>query len=435
MSKRVLIIGYVWPEPRSSAAGSRMLQLINIFLQQGWAITFASAAQLSEHRFDLTALGVEEKTVALNCSSFNDFIAGLRPDLVLFDRFFTEEQFGWRVEQACPAALRVLDTEDLHSLRSAREKIVAAAQKQAATENEKYSVHWLADDEAATCGQMYSEEIAVRELAAIFRCDLSLIISEVELQLLQNRFAVPEDILLYCPLLFTLKSHANAGFAEREHFISIGNFRHAPNWDAVLCLKHSIWPLIRARLPRAQINIYGAYLPPKASALHNPKQGFYIRGWAEDARAVMSQARVCLAPLRFGAGLKGKLLEAMECGTPSVTTPIGSEAMHGDRPWGGAIARSSGAFAEAAVNLYTSENLWRQAQLNGAVILKAKFAASTHRQNLLDKLQALFSGLTQHRNRNIVGNMLRYHLHRSTQYMSQWIEAKNRKPDLNTTDT
>src|SRR5690606_35481372 len=119
-------------------------------------------------------------------------------------------------------------------------------------------------------------------------------------------------------------------WAQREHFVSIGNFRHAPNWDAVLCLKHSIWPLTRAQLPRAQLHIYGAYLPPKASALHNATQGSYIRGWAEDARVVMQHARVCVAPLRFGAGLKRKLLEAMECCTPSVTSPLGAEGKQGD---------------------------------------------------------------------------------------------------------
>jgi len=92
--KRLLIIGYVWPEPKSSAAGGRMLELIELFLSQNWQVVFASAAALSEHRADLPSLGVQEKSIELNNASFNEFIAELKPDAVLFDRFFTEEQFG-----------------------------------------------------------------------------------------------------------------------------------------------------------------------------------------------------------------------------------------------------------------------------------------------------------------------------------------------------
>src|SRR5690606_24068137 len=113
-------------------------------------------------------------------------------------------------------------------------------------------------------------------------------------------------LLFYCPFLSPPPADLNAlpGFAAREHFIAIGNFRHEPNWDSVLWLKHQLWPLIRRRcaplsdrLP--ELHIYGAYPPPKATQLHNPKEGFHIKGWAEDAGEVMRQARVCLAPLRF----------------------------------------------------------------------------------------------------------------------------------------
>lgn len=93
-------------------------------------------------------------------------------------------------------------------------------------------------------------------------------------------------------------------------------------------MKHSLWPLIRRQLPGAQLHIYGAYTPPKATALHNPAQGFHVMNWAEDALQVMTAARICLAPLRFGAGIKGKLADAMvACGTPNITTPVGAEAM------------------------------------------------------------------------------------------------------------
>src|SRR5690606_21940569 len=98
----------------SSAAGSRMMQLIHYFKDLGAKITFASVAKLGEHPSDLKALGVEKVQIQLNHSSFDDFIKTLNPEAVVFDRYMTEEQFGWRVAECCPDSIRILDTEDLH---------------------------------------------------------------------------------------------------------------------------------------------------------------------------------------------------------------------------------------------------------------------------------------------------------------------------------
>jgi glycosyltransferase involved in cell wall biosynthesis len=216
-----------------------------------------------------------------------------------------------------------------------------------------------------------------------------------------------------------------SGFSERQHFISIGNFRHEPNWDAVLYLKHAIWPLIRAQLPQAELHIYGAYPPPKATQLHNPKQGFCVKGWADDAQIVMQQARVCLAPIRFGAGIKGKLMDAMRCGTPSVTTDIGVESMQGDLAWGGLIENNAQAIADAAVKLYSDEALWQTSQQQGFDIVQQYFSATDHSQLLIERIESLHTNLVAERQENFIGAMLRHHSLKSTQYMSQWIEAKN----------
>ena len=89
-----------------------MMQLIECFLSQGWQITFSSPASEGEHKADLAALGIAEVSIELNNSSFDVFITELKPDIVLFDRFMMEEQFGWRVEKHCPDALRILETSD-----------------------------------------------------------------------------------------------------------------------------------------------------------------------------------------------------------------------------------------------------------------------------------------------------------------------------------
>ena len=121
-TKKLLVIGFVWPEPNSSAAGGRIMQLISIFIENGFEITFASPALDSDFMVDLAAFGVEKRAIELNNSSFDDFVIELNPDVVLFDRFMIEEQFGWRVSENCPKAIRLLDTEDLHCLRAARQK-------------------------------------------------------------------------------------------------------------------------------------------------------------------------------------------------------------------------------------------------------------------------------------------------------------------------
>ncbi|MBX8486211.1 glycosyltransferase [Pseudomonas cichorii] len=422
---RLLIIGYVWPEPRSSAASGHVMQLIQCFLEQDWHITFASPATEGEHRADLKSLGIDEVHIELNNSSFDTFVSELQPDIVLFDQFLIEEQFGWRVEKHCPDALRVLETCDFQSLRHTRHQLLKDHLNESPQPDDLNSFFDI--ENSQLFARIASSDLAQREVASLYRCDLNLMVSDVEIDLLSDQFGVPKSLLHWCPLMLDGVPESVAPFEQRAHFLSIGNFRHAPNWDAVLWMKNAIWPLIRQQLPTAQLHIYGAYTPPKATALHNAAQGFHVMNWAEDALQVMSGARICLAPLRFGAGIKGKLMDAMLSGTPSVTTPVGAEAMSGDLPWPGTIARSASEIASAAVRLYQDQTLWEEAQAAGRTLLQARFQHRQHCDSLIERIEALRQDLPRHRLANFTGAMLRHHHHKSTQYMAQWIEAKNRK--------
>ena len=412
---KVLVIGYVWPEPNSSAAGSRMMQLLQCFLEQGWQVDFASPAQQTEHQVDLQTLGITSHAIRLNCSSFDQFIQEIAPNMVLFDRFMMEEQFAWRVEKYLPDALRVLNTEDLHSLRDARHKLIKQSNGLQADVFKPEDLH---------------TELAVREVAAIFRSDLTLMISSVETELLINHFQVPSSQLYTLP--FMLKPSCpeqrndRLTFAQRQDFICIGNFRHAPNWDAVLYLKQILWPAIRQQLPQARLHIYGAYPPPKATQLHNPQQGFLVQGWAEDAKQVVGQARLLLAPLRFGAGLKGKLVEAMQVGTPSITTPIGAEGIVADDQWSGAVCSTDDSFIEQAVYLYQHESEWYEAQQLGDQVLDRRFNQTCLKTPFVEHLINLYNQRYELRRQHFISQMLRHHSLKSTQYMAQWIEAKNK---------
>ena len=407
--KTLLIIGYVWPEPNSSAAGSRMLQLISFFQHQGYQVNFASPAQRTEHMIDLDELDVKSVDISLNCSSFDDFINDLEPNVVMFDRFMMEEQFGWRVSEQCPEALRVLDTEDLFCLRHAR-----------------HDAHKKNSEMSNT--DLLESDLAKREIAAIFRSDITLMISPNEIEILQDLFNVDKSLLHYVPFVFNKNqlTRTNPSFEQRENFISIGNFRHPPNWDSVLWLKQQIWPLIRKKLPNAEIHICGAYPPPKATDLHDAKTGFLVKGWVEDAEEAMTAARVCIAPLRFGAGIKGKLAEAMICSTPSVTTNIGIEGMQTQLPWPGFVENDAINIADAAVKLYQNSNSWQKASDLGLQNAQLLFEQEKHFSALSKCIENLLENKTQHRQNNFIGSMLNHHHHKSTKYMSQWIEAKNK---------
>ncbi|TVZ53162.1 glycosyltransferase [Dokdonia sp. Hel_I_53] len=402
---KLLVISTVWVEPRSSAAGSRMLQLLALFQEMSFAITYASTSGPSNHSTDLHSLGFQTASITLNDPSFDTFLKELKPDVVLFDRFMAEEQFGWRVADIRPNALRILDTEDLHCLRKAREVAV--------TQNRKLNAKDLQSD------------VALREIASIFRCDLALMISAYEMELLQTFFKVPAHLLLYIPFLLPELNGNFLRYEDRQHFVAIGNFLHKPNWDATLQLKNQVWPLIRKELPQAELHIYGAYSSEKVHQLHNEKQGFVIKGRAEGAAEVISQARVLLAPLRFGAGLKGKFIDAMQQGTPSVTTAIGAEAMTDGLDWGGAIEDENSAFAKAAIQLYTNKENWLVAQLNGTRIINKNFQKRHFSDDFKSKISFLLEHIDAHRTSNFTGQMLQHQSMRSTKFMSLWIEAKN----------
>ncbi len=405
-----MIIGFVWPEPKSSAAGSRMMHLIEIFKSKDYDITFATSCAKSDNAFDLKGIGVKTESIVLNDSSFDDFIKKLKPAIVLFDRFMIEEQFGWRVAKNCPDALRLLDTEDLHCLRKGRQ--------QALKDNTVFDIGYLYND------------VAKREIASIYRCDLSIMISEVEIEILKHQFKVDEHLLHYLPFLLdsiSLKSQKELpNFRDREHFITIGNFLHAPNVDGLFHLKENIWPFIRKKLPKAEMHVYGAYESQKAKQLHNEKEGFLIKGYVDDLNDVIQHYKVCLVPLRYGAGLKGKIIDAMLNGIPCVTTSIGAEGMYGDMEPNGFVEDDPKEFTKKAIELYTNKIFWAGKQKNGVDIINIRFDKLLFTTDFLHRIEMLQNGMEAHRISNFTGSMLMHHTMQSTKFMSKWIEEKNK---------
>ncbi|NVK32171.1 MAG: glycosyltransferase [Gammaproteobacteria bacterium] len=392
MSK-ALVIGQVWPEPTSSAAGWNLINILQT-LTQHYEVHFTSAAAPSVRQADLSALGMQCHTIALNDSSVDSWLIALNPDIVIFDRFMVEEQFGWRVREACPDALTVLDSEDIHCLRLGRQKDTA-----------------------------FDHATALREIAAIYRCDISLIISLHEQRWLQQTFGIPSQKLHYHPLTRTPIANPPS-FEAREGFTTIGNFKHPPNADSVRWLSE-LWPAIRAKLPEANLYIYGAYADHRAMQLHKPKQGFHIIGPVDDAQAAIAKHRVMLAPLRYGAGLKGKFLDAMATGTPAVTTTIGAEGIAAIEGFPGGIADTDQEMIEAAVRLYRNAEHWQHAQQRAQTLLQTHFSSHQHQTALLSALDQAKSNLSSRRQQDFIGDMLRHQNHGYHKFMSRWIELKN----------
>ncbi|MDP5026720.1 MAG: glycosyltransferase family 4 protein, partial [Flavobacterium sp.] len=263
-----------------------------------------------------------------------------------------------------------------------------------------------------------------REMASIYRCDLTLLISEFEMQLATKTFKIDPTLLFYLPFLSEEIQTNIPSFEERNHFVSIGNFLHEPNWQTVLALK-KYWKSIKKQLPDAELHVYGAYVSEKAKQLHNEKEGFLIKGRAESVADVYSKAKVLLAPIPYGAGLKGKLFEAMQLGLPSITTKMGAEAMNENLNWNGFITSDEADFVEKAIELYTNKNVWETAQKNGYKIIEKRFKKDLYETDFMNQIENLQENLNAHRNQNFLGQILQHQSLQSTKYMSKWIEAKN----------
>ncbi|MEL6305645.1 MAG: glycosyltransferase family 4 protein, partial [Bacteroidota bacterium] len=328
------------------------------------------------------------------------------PEVVIFDRFMVEEQFGWRVLERVPNALQVLNTEDLHSLRKCRE-----------------SCHQNATD--FTTGLWLDFEMTKREVASIYRCDLSLMVSTYEIELLVEKAGVPQFLLMHLPfMLDTDREDETPSFDSRQDFITFGNGRHAPNVDAIHFLHQVIWPLIRKAIPNARLKVYGAYLPQTVTQLHHPKNGFEVLGWCENLDAEIQDSKICLVPLRFGAGIKGKVVDALRNGTPLVATSIAAEGMHPMKTFDDVEA-----FAKQAVTLYLNQTEWEKSQTAGKTALKNHYDKKTWTKILLNNLSIVQADLIAHRKKNFIGSMLQHHSLASTKYLSKWIEAKNKNLD------
>lgn len=410
MTKKLLLIAQDWPAPETSAIGRRLLELLKLMNSQGYQSYVACAAELRE----TTPIFFIRSPIALNHSSFDHWVKKLSPQVVIYDRFIAEEQYGWRVRQSCPTAISVLDTSDLHCLRQARQLSLQVGQS--------LRLH------TAT---------AQRELAAILRCDLSLLIADFEKSLLENHFNMSSHLLLWLPFLVADNDWQEGPvFKQREHCLFMGNFKHKPNRDAAMWLANELWPIIRTRLPNnCELHLYGSFVDHAIQALHNPKNRFFVKGKAANAHETVGRYRLNLAPLRFGAGQKAKILQGWQSGTPTIASPTGFESMANENQLGFKIPTNAAQWRNCCADLYHNQDRWRRVQTNGFEILQANFLADTFAPRFTARIEEIAKDLTAHRDNNFFGSMLWQQQFRAQEFMGRWIEEKNRMRESPGTDS
>lgn len=417
---RVLIFSTVWPEPSSSAAGVRQMQWIHFFLRLGAQVILSSPSKLKNEQdwgyLNLPA-GVECVPLPLNQSEVGETLKTMNPDVVMFDRFILEEQFGHFVYEACPAALVLIETEDLHFIRKAREEL--KEQYLQLTEMPEHFYH--------TTG-------ALRETASMERADQTFVCSTFEAALLKNEFSIDEEKVTWVPFFYdepVIREGAQKTFEERDGFAWVGNFRHPPNLDGLRWFRKEIWPRIKVRFPKARIKIYGAYPTEEVMQWNRPQDGFSVLGSAEDLSAVFENARVNLAPLRFGAGIKGKLLEGFRNGVPSVSTAVGVEGLApasiNEFDLGALVVNTPQEFAEACIKLHEEKPLWEEKREQGKRLMREVHSVQAQEQ----RMRSLLESLLLKRKKGVLprwnSKILRHETFNSYKYFSRWIEEKEKK--------
>jgi len=347
---RVLIVDACTPMPDQDSGSVRMVNLMRVLRELGWQVAFQSEnlAYHGHYTHALQRLGVEA-VFHPHVSDVVGWIAENGPtlDAVILSRHYVAAAFLPLVRQYAPHARIVFDTVDLHYLREQR-----AAELHGGAE--------LARQARAT---------RVQELKIVRAADVTLVVSPVEQELLR----------LECPgsrIEILSNVHEVVGsrrpYAERKDLQFTGGFGHPPNVDAVQWFVDEIWPDVARRLPDARFHVIGSRLPEELGRLAGER--IVVHGHVESLDEFLDGCRVSVAPLRYGAGVKGKVNMAMAHGQPVVATPIAVEGMHVEPGEDVLVADTAQAFADAVVAAYTDEALWQKLSTRGVANVEKHFS-------------------------------------------------------------
>ncbi|WP_434213113.1 glycosyltransferase [[Pseudomonas] boreopolis] len=341
--RQVLILDEAVPQPDRDSASLRQFNLIRMLVEAGVHVVFVPTLRehAGRHTAALQQLGVEV-WYAPYLPGIGSWLRehGRRFDVVLLVRHHVAHACLPLLASFAPQARTVFDTVDLHYLRERRGAEVAG------------DANLLRE----------AERTRERELQVMARVDVTLLVSEAE-----QRQLGQDAPQVHTELLSNLHDLAGPGlpWAQRRDLVFVGGFRHPPNLDAMRWFIGEVFPLVRAALADVAFHCIGIDVPDELQALANARPGVILHGHVPDLVPYMEGARVAVAPLRFGAGVKGKVNLSMAHGQPVVATTCAVEGMHLRDGEDVLVADGTAAFADAVVRLYRDEALWRRLSTQG----------------------------------------------------------------------
>jgi GT2 family glycosyltransferase/glycosyltransferase involved in cell wall biosynthesis len=355
---RVLVVDACMLTPDHDSGSVRMQALLEILTEQGCKVTFV--AENREYRQpyvrDLQQRGIEVLFHPY-VRSIADLLGarGAEFDVVMLSRHYVAAANIDVVRAFAPGALVVFDTVDLHFLREER----------------------LAELEGSAMGRAAARAKRDEELALIRKADVTLVVSPIEQALLES--LAPDARVM---VLSNVHEPIPGGkpYAERAGLVFIGGFQHPPNVDAVAWYAREILPRVREKLPGVTTYIVGSKVPPTIQALAAPD--LVITGYVPDVAPYFTGCRISIAPLRYGAGVKGKVNLAMSYGLPVVATSPSVEGMHLAAGEDVLVADDAAGFADAIARLYRDEALWERLAANGRANIERHFSRAVARAAL-----------------------------------------------------
>lgn len=362
-AQRILFIATDPPRFDAMAGGLRQLRLLEAMRRAGHHVTFYGVLERDRRyaraleRIGITCFGPEKPPEGLAGEEaarwksvfmphIGDLVRRRRFDTVVFSPFTVAEALASSVREMLPGALLVLDTIDVGFVREMRGAEVTGDAKR----------------------MLQAGEVKERELAACRSVDRVVCVTEADACALRHELQGADVVVV--PLAYDLVD-SGPGFGARSGLCFVANLQHRPNLDAVELWRGEIGPLLAKMLPGVVLSVVGFDPEGRGSSLEAP--GIRYAGWVPDTLPVLHSSRIAVAPLRYGAGMKGKILEAMAAGLPVVTTPVGAEGIGIVGGEHALVAEGAGAFADAVARLYTDEVLWERLRDAGRSLVKQHF--------------------------------------------------------------
>lgn len=338
---RVLFIDACTPTPDQDSGSIDIHNLMKVFVELGWVVSFIpedNYAYMEKYTPAIQKLGVQA-LYHPHIETVDDHITayGSSYDLVMSFRPTVTHRHIHNLRQKCPRAKIIYNTVDLHFLRLDRE---AKLKKDPDIEQEALRLKGI--------------ELDLMEWA-----DLTTVVSSSELKTLQQ---MGMERVVHLPSSREIHL-STVPFEARSGIVFVGGFQHSPNVDAVQYFVTEIFPLLREMISGVHLHLVGSKMPREIEVL--AREDIVIHGYIEDLESLMAGIRVNVAPLRFGAGTKGKVIHAMANGVPTVATPTAAEGMNLKHMEDILIANDPTSFAAMIKLIYTDEFLWRKVSAQG----------------------------------------------------------------------